>query len=149
MIGVGGFVSDSLVPVSEQGAMTFAFGGQGFFGYSRSGDGQSMWWTNLPQSAPLSRAEIQQADSSALKRELLERFGEYFAPVPELIAGSESIMQLNIFDIQRLPSWHAGRVLVIGDAAHAVSPNAGQGASLALEDQCCSRDCCATQTTTP
>jgi 2-polyprenyl-6-methoxyphenol hydroxylase-like FAD-dependent oxidoreductase len=43
-------------------------------------------------------------------------------------------MALNIFDIQSLPRWHEGRVMLIGDAAHAVSPNAGQGASLALED---------------
>jgi 2-polyprenyl-6-methoxyphenol hydroxylase-like FAD-dependent oxidoreductase len=41
---------------------------------------------------------------------------------------------LNIYDIQTLPVWHRDRVVLIGDAAHAVSPNAGQGASMALED---------------
>jgi 2-polyprenyl-6-methoxyphenol hydroxylase-like FAD-dependent oxidoreductase len=134
MIGVGGFTSEALLPATEQHAMTFAFGGRGFFGFSGSGDGQAMWWTNLPRSSPLSREELQQTSTDALRRELLARFGDYFAPVPRFIEESESILQLNIFDIQSLPSWHAGRVLVLGDAAHAVSPSAGQGASLALED---------------
>ncbi|HET6753767.1 MAG TPA: FAD-dependent monooxygenase [Jiangellaceae bacterium] len=33
-----------------------------------------------------------------------------------------------------LPAWHNGRMIVIGDAAHAPSPTSGQGASLSVED---------------
>jgi 2-polyprenyl-6-methoxyphenol hydroxylase-like FAD-dependent oxidoreductase len=51
-----------------------------------------------------------------------------------------------LHDIRTLPSWHAGRVCGIGDAAHATSPSAGQGASLAMEDAMmlarCLRDTC-------
>jgi 2-polyprenyl-6-methoxyphenol hydroxylase-like FAD-dependent oxidoreductase len=39
-----------------------------------------------------------------------------------------------VYDILSLPSWHRGSVCLIGDAAHAVGPHVGQGASLALED---------------
>jgi 2-polyprenyl-6-methoxyphenol hydroxylase-like FAD-dependent oxidoreductase len=93
-----------------------------------------MWWSNLPRPKPLTREEILDAPLDAARAELLARFGEYHAPVADLLRLSQDIIQLNIFDIPSLPTWHAGRVLMIGDAAHAVSPNAGQGASLALED---------------
>src|SRR5690606_6343664 len=39
-----------------------------------------------------------------------------------------------IHDMPSLPAWQRGRVVLLGDAAHAVSPSAGQGASQALED---------------
>ena len=39
-----------------------------------------------------------------------------------------------VYDVAELPTWHRGRIGLLGDAAHATSPNAGQGASLALED---------------
>jgi 2-polyprenyl-6-methoxyphenol hydroxylase-like FAD-dependent oxidoreductase len=32
------------------------------------------------------------------------------------------------------PPWHRGRVVLIGDAAHATSPHVGQGAAMAIED---------------
>lgn len=38
------------------------------------------------------------------------------------------------YSVPRLEAWAAGRVVVVGDAAHAIPPTAGQGASQALED---------------
>jgi salicylate hydroxylase len=37
-------------------------------------------------------------------------------------------------DIDSLETWHKGRVILIGDAAHAMLPTQGQGASQAVED---------------
>jgi 2-polyprenyl-6-methoxyphenol hydroxylase-like FAD-dependent oxidoreductase len=39
-----------------------------------------------------------------------------------------------IHDLEAVKRWHSGRICLIGDAAHAMSPSAGQGASLAMED---------------
>ena len=41
----------------------------------------------------------------------------------------------------RLSQWSDGNVLLIGDAAHAIGPHAGQGGSLALEDAAVLADC--------
>lgn len=37
-------------------------------------------------------------------------------------------------DLPSVPTWHRGRMVIVGDAAHATSPSSGQGASMALED---------------
>jgi FAD-dependent urate hydroxylase len=43
-------------------------------------------------------------------------------------------VKANVFDVATLPRWHRGRVVLVGDAAHASSPNMAEGASLAMED---------------
>jgi 2-polyprenyl-6-methoxyphenol hydroxylase-like FAD-dependent oxidoreductase len=55
-------------------------------------------------------------------------------PIPQLLEAAENIGVTATLDVATLPTWSRKRVLLIGDAAHATSPHAGQGASLALED---------------
>ncbi|MEU4428524.1 FAD-dependent monooxygenase [Actinoplanes sp. NPDC024001] len=64
-------------------------------------------------------------------------FGDYPAPVRAVldsVAGRpESLFHSPIEEV-RLPSWSAGRRVLIGDAAHATAPVWAQGAALAVED---------------
>lgn len=57
-------------------------------------------------------------------------------PVPALAAATAgSALLINtIRTVTPLPSWTRGRVAVLGDAAHAMAPNLGQGGAQAIED---------------
>jgi 2-polyprenyl-6-methoxyphenol hydroxylase-like FAD-dependent oxidoreductase len=70
------------------------------------------------------------------KRDLLERFGSWTQPVPQLITATEeaAIVRNDMFDRSPSPRWSSGRVTLVGDAAHPMTPNQGQGACQALED---------------
>ena len=137
IVAVGGFVLGSAVPSisrRDKQSVNFTYGPGGFFGYMGVHDGNVMWWSNLPRENELTREELAALSLEAIKKDMLAIYQGYHEPIESLIANTQSPLKLNISDIQSLPKWHEGRVLLIGDAAHAVSPNAGQGASIALED---------------
>jgi len=46
----------------------------------------------------------------------------------------EDIIQTDISDLRRLSTWSSHRIGLIGDAAHATTPNLGQGGAMAIED---------------
>ena len=73
--------------------------------------------------------------SEEWRERMLDLFRGDLPRVSEMIRATESaIIGSPISDIATQPIWHHGPVVLVGDALHAVSPNAGQGASLALED---------------
>lgn len=67
----------------------------------------------------------------------VQQLGQNFAPfIREILAATDpqKIYLDDLNDLQLLASWHQGRVCLIGDAAHATTPNMGQGAGQAIED---------------
>lgn len=69
-------------------------------------------------------------------KELQKRFGNYHKIIPELlkISKEEELISNPIMDLKPIFNYHFDRVLLIGDAAHATTPNMGQGACMAIED---------------
>ena len=67
---------------------------------------------------------------------LRERFAGFVAPVPQLLEQLHDPAQVHVAAIEQVAAerWGRGAVVLIGDAAHGMSPNMAQGAALAFED---------------
>ena len=70
------------------------------------------------------------------KQEVTDLFRNWHAPIPEIIAATPeaAILRNDIHDRPPLDRWSRGRVTLLGDAAHATTPNLAQGACQAIED---------------
>jgi 2-polyprenyl-6-methoxyphenol hydroxylase-like FAD-dependent oxidoreductase len=137
MISLGAFCPRGFlpeVPIEEHASLTFIVGPKHQFGYSKIAGDQWGWWCHIPFADDAERAQIMSMPVADLARRVQERYRGWSAPTGELIAHSQLWVRTPIYDVPTLPSWHRERVVLIGDAAHAMSPAGGQGASLALED---------------
>ena len=115
------------------GSALLALGAGAQFGLWPCGAGQLYWFLtkNAPQGTKQTRAE-----ALALCR-------SWAAPAHDVINGTaeDAIVQNDIVDRPPLSWWGSGRVTLLGDAAHATTPNLGQGACQALEDAVVLADC--------
>jgi 2-polyprenyl-6-methoxyphenol hydroxylase-like FAD-dependent oxidoreductase len=69
-----------------------------------------------------------------LYRQRLEPFGGIIARLREQIVDPEAIVYRPLEYLFMPAPWYRGRVVLIGDAAHATTPHLGQGAGMAIED---------------
>ena len=67
---------------------------------------------------------------------LRERFADFRWIVPDILQSMHDPKEIFFDDIDQvwLDTWYRGRVALLGDAAHAVSPTAAMGGAMALED---------------
>ncbi|KAH7042187.1 hypothetical protein B0J12DRAFT_673929 [Macrophomina phaseolina] len=136
LASVGGFF-DASTPrsVADEKAMVFTFGGNGFFGYYStsppSANSLGWWWTFQTDSLPSSTA----LDVAEIKAQLQDRVGKWVDPIIRDIVSKAEISSIYpTWILPDFPTWGEKGIVLIGDAAHAMSPTTGQGASQGLED---------------
>ena len=68
--------------------------------------------------------------------ELRRRFGGWHHPIPALLDAADpgSVLHHDLYELPALTTYTSGAVVLAGDAAHAMTPNLGQGACQAIED---------------
>jgi 2-polyprenyl-6-methoxyphenol hydroxylase-like FAD-dependent oxidoreductase len=94
------------------------------------GQGQVYCYCDTPT---VGAARLQGDD---VKRRLTELLTGFAAPVPDILETLDADEAVHISPIEEVvpDGWSSGSVLLIGDAAHATSPNMAEGAAMALED---------------
>lgn len=118
-------VSEMRLPAALSHTCLEVWGGRCRFGFSAIGPGQVYWF------APVSGSLETAGDASRLK----EWYGGFPAPIPGLVAAARpDVIRTDLYDFAPIASWHRGRVVLLGDAAHAMTPNLGQGGAQAIED---------------
>ena len=112
--------------LEKDGDFSESYGHGRRFGILRLGPGRIHWYAvannsllhpDLPEDATLRKL-----------------FSGWHDPIPELIEKAESAICTKVQDRLLTLPWVVGRVAILGDAAHPISPNFGQGACLAIED---------------
>ena len=100
-----------------------------YFGITPVGDGGTRWFAQLGVEKPLT------SEQGTYER-LQEAFADFCEPLPEILKVIGTQQQLHCGPAMSVdsPRWHDRRVLLVGDAAHALSPISGQGAAMAFED---------------
>lgn len=99
------------------------------FGQMPMSDGQVYWFAtaNVPAG---------QVSPDGERAELLRRFRGWHDPIEALITATpdRAILRNDMYDRAPIAEWGRGRVTLLGDAAHPMTPNLGQGGCQAIED---------------
>jgi 2-polyprenyl-6-methoxyphenol hydroxylase-like FAD-dependent oxidoreductase len=124
-----GIVQGNGVLIEPESGINWVGRGSEFLAFQLRGD--RIYWAGVSKEP---RGE--KAGTGGHKGDLMARFGTWATPVPELIASTDesAILRNDMYDRRPSNRWSGGRVVLVGDAAHPTTPNAGQGACQALED---------------
>ncbi|CCO29637.1 hypothetical protein BN14_03655 [Rhizoctonia solani AG-1 IB] len=76
-------------------------------------------------------------DPESVRESLLQAYGKHPEPIPDLIRATDHIYYWPVFRLAPFPDkWYSpgGRMVLVGDAAHAMPPHAAQGVGMGIED---------------
>lgn len=106
------------------------WGDKGRFGSVPLSGNRVYWYTTInskPENQELARYKVQ---------DVYNIFKDYHEPIPQVLNSTkdDELIWNDIYDFKPIDQYAFERTLLIGDAAHATTPNMGQGACQAIED---------------
>jgi 2-polyprenyl-6-methoxyphenol hydroxylase-like FAD-dependent oxidoreductase len=116
--------------------MTMVMGRRSFFGWLPAPDGRTWWFANPPAPREPAADAVAGTSDAEWRSMLHDLHAADRSPAVALVdATPHELRGWTTYDVPVVRRWHDGqRMVLVGDAAHATSPAAGQGSSLALED---------------
>ena len=135
LINSGGYTAGMNV-ASPPETLHFIFCKRAFFGYHVTSTGYIYWFTNWTQAEAPAKGAFNSLTDEMRRQQMMEIYHDDQPLIREIIQKAEATFPyFASYTLPKQPtSWHKGRVVLVGDAAHAISPSSGQGASMALED---------------
>ena len=117
------------VEVNELHSVTESWGPCQRFGIVPIGVNHVYWFA-------VANAPAGERDEIDPRHELRRRFAGWHAPIDRLLANTplDQFIRTDIFDRPPINCWVDGRAVLLGDAAHPMTPNLGMGACQAIED---------------
>lgn len=114
----------------DPNVFTESWGSNGRFGIVPLSNDHIYWF------ACLNALEADPKFANFTVGDLERRFHEYHKPIPQLLelSQNEQLLHHDIMYLQPFSRYSFGRIVLLGDAAHATTPNMGQGAGQAIED---------------
>lgn len=122
-----GIADNTLLHIHESSE---TWGPKGRFGMVPIGEGKVYWFAC--KNAPPADSRMKAVGTA----DLLQLFKDYHPPIPDIIRTTPDSQMIwsDISDLEPIDRYAYGNLLFIGDAAHATTPNMGQGACQAIED---------------
>lgn len=123
-------ISNFTPPDIDTVAYRVFLGNKQYFVSSDVGGGKMQWYAFHKE--PAGGKDIE----GHRKERLMDIFGNWCDMVTDLIMATpeEDVLRRDIYDRPPIFKWADGRVALLGDSAHAMQPNLGQGGCMAIED---------------
>ncbi|WP_109831983.1 FAD-dependent monooxygenase [Reichenbachiella versicolor] len=120
-------VAEIHLPSNYHHELNEAWGKGDRFGFVQIADNKVYWYALKSFKSQMSEFDIS---------EITSYFSQYHPMIKDILAATvpENIYTAEITDLKPTKGWHKNNVCLIGDAAHATTPNMGQGACQAIED---------------